>query len=835
MILKVKNRKVVNEIARTTYKADKKRNYLTVSAIFLTTFLITIVLAVGVSYWNTISERHIRMEGMDYDIELSEPREDQVEKIRSMDQVKYAGVAVKCAILEKYQEKSLDKTRLYWLDETCWKKQTVPALEGFEGEYPQKENEIMLGKNTLNAMGIENPETGMKLALSYFTLEEGSDETCLEKEFILSGWYTDYSRTTKGYISKAFFEESGVKQTDFTQGLLKISLKNPLYSEADIGKIREEIDLRNKQYISADFDTLFHFLIMAAGLSVLLIMIFASGYLIIYNTMYISISKDIRYYGQLKTIGMTSVQLKRMIFRQAVWNSLAGIPLGLIAAVVISKRVIPRLLHIANPTFSAGDVVSANIGIFFLGGCFAFFTNLVSCGKPAKMAGDCSPVEAIRYTAGSGRRKNHNREGGGIYSMTMQNMLRDKKQTAVIFASFVIVVSIFMAINILIRANDAERILNEAYSYDLRFKNETTIEDDRRQLITEDKISQIKDMEGVKSVRKVNSEEVIIPYQEEVYGEYFKELYQSRYSPGNYQEDMALYQEEPENGLFAPRFISVDEKGFEFLNKHLGNVLDQKAFEQGKIAVALKYFSEGDHNMTGKTVRFYFQDEEGERKEHTIRIGAVASGECNPAYFAGGVVPDLIVSEAYAKKLRGELFTELICVEYEKAYSRETEQKVKDVFANDQEISYESKLERYSEMKNTETQVKVLGSSAGFIIAVLAVLNYLNTMAASIQNRSREFAALESIGMTTKQIKKMLRAEGIGYAAVSLLLSLVIGLPVSYIVFDAAAVYSVSFSIPWMRNFALFGIVTVICAAAPVVLYQKTQDRSIVERLRDCV
>ena len=159
---------------------------------------------------------------------------------------------------------------------------------------------------------------------------------------------------------------------------------------------------------------------------------------------------------------------------------------------------------------------------------------------------------------------------------------------------------------------------------------------------------------------------------------------------------------------------------------------------------------------------------------------------------------------------------------------------MKDVFANDQEISYESKLERYSEMKNTETQVKVLGSSAGFIIAVLAVLNYLNTMAASIQNRSREFAALESIGMTTKQIKKMLRAEGIGYAAVSLLLSLVIGLPVSYIVFDAAAVYSVSFSIPWMRNFALFGVVTVICAAAPVVLYQKTQDRSIVERLRNC-
>lgn len=123
-MLKVQNKKIIDEIAGRTYKANKKRNFLTVFAILLTTFLITIILAVGMSYWNTISERQIRMQGMDYDIELSEPREDQVEKIRSMDKVKYAGIAVKCAILEQYQEKLLDKTRLYWIrqDSTGWTK-----------------------------------------------------------------------------------------------------------------------------------------------------------------------------------------------------------------------------------------------------------------------------------------------------------------------------------------------------------------------------------------------------------------------------------------------------------------------------------------------------------------------------------------------------------------------------------------------------------------------------------------------------------------------------------------------------------------------------------------
>ena len=833
-MLKVQNKKVIDEIAGQTYKANKKRNFLTVFAILLTTFLIVIILAVGVSYWDTISERQIRMQGMDYDIELSEPREDQVEKIRSMDKVKYAGIAVKCAILEQYQEKLLDKTRLYWLDKICWEKQTVPALESTTGNYPENENEIMLGSNTLKAMGIQDPEIGMRIPVTYFTLEEGSDEKRLEKEFILSGWYTDYNGVTRGYVSKDFFEETGVKQTDFTQGSLKISLKNPLYSEKGITKMQEEIVLDRNQYLSADYDTISHFLMMAAGLAVLLVMIFISGYLFIYNTMYISISKDIRYYGQLKTVGMTSVQLKRMIYQQAVWNAMAGIPFGLLLAAAVAKIVIPPLLHIVNPEIAAGDVVSVKIWVFLLGGCFAFLTNLMSCKKPAKIAGDCSPVEAIRYTVGSGKRKNRRRESGGIYSMAVQNMFRDKKQAVIIFTSFVIAISIFMVVNMIIRENDAERILNEVYSYDIQFKNETTLDDNRQQLISADKISRVEAIEGVKTVSKVTSEEVIVPYQEEVYGDYFKELYQSRYSPGNYEEDMELYRQKPEHGYFAPRFISVDEKGFEILNEGLGNILDQDDFEQGKIAVASKYFTEGDNGMTGKTVRFYFPDEAGEKKEHTIRIAAVGDGYINPANFSGGSVPDLIVSEKYAEEIRGELFTELINVEYEEAYAKETEEKVRDVFKDDKKISYESKLERYTEMKNTETQVTVLGNSAGFIIAVLAVLNYLNTIAASVQNRSREFAALESIGMTAGQIRKMLRTEGIGYAVVSIFLSFITGLPVSYIVFDMTAAYRISFTVPWIRNLILLGIVLILCMTAPMLIYQRTQGQSIIERLRSC-
>lgn len=54
-MLKVNNKKVIQDLAKTTYKANKKRNLLTIVAIFLTTFLLCTVISVGLSYWDTVS------------------------------------------------------------------------------------------------------------------------------------------------------------------------------------------------------------------------------------------------------------------------------------------------------------------------------------------------------------------------------------------------------------------------------------------------------------------------------------------------------------------------------------------------------------------------------------------------------------------------------------------------------------------------------------------------------------------------------------------------------------------------------------------------------------
>ena len=180
-----------------------------------------------------------------------------------------------------------------------------------------------------------------------------------------------------------------------------------------------------------------------------------------------------------------------------------------------------------------------------------------------------------------------------VWQMARQNMFRDKKQAAVIFLSFIIALSIFVTVNALVRGNEAGRILEETMHYDMEFKNETTLDEDKRQWITEEKIERLKNIPGVKEVRKVTSTAAVVPYQEETYGEYLKEIYKTRYSPGNYEEDMEQYKSDPSWYMFQSRLIGVDEEGFALLNEKLGNVLDEEAFLKGEIAVSPNFFLEG--------------------------------------------------------------------------------------------------------------------------------------------------------------------------------------------------------------------------------------------------
>ena len=75
-------------------------------------------------------------------------------------------------------------------------------------------------------------------------------------------------------------------------------------------------------------------------------------------------------------------------------------------------------------------------------------------------------------------------------------------------------------------------------------------------------------------------------------------------------------------------------------------------------------------------------------------------------------------------------------------------------------------------------------------------MNYINTVSGNIQSRQIEFAIMESVGMTDRQVKRMLVREGILFAAASLLLTATAGMAVTYMVYQSMNYIGVPFAVP---------------------------------------
>jgi putative ABC transport system permease protein len=526
---------------------------------------------------------------------------------------------------------------------------------------------------------------------------------------------------------------------------------------------------------------------------------------------------------------MTAKQLKGIITRTTIINSAIGTPMGLLFGIGITIGFIPQILLVMDSGLSSNEVSAVPIWAYLIAAVFSFVTNLLSSVKPGKIVAECPPIEAIKYRGKMTANKIKKSERGGLLTMAYRNIWRDKKQAMIILISFVIMGTLFFISNVVIKGNDAKTILNTISENDLEVSNMTTL-DENLPLITDKLIGKLTAIDGIKSIGLVSSAEAIVPYQEEIFGEFYRNLYSSRWTPGgDYQEAIEAYKKDPQLYTFTTRFVGIDHTEFLKLNAKLGNTLNESDFKSGKIAVIDNFFGIEMGDVMGKSVNFQIPSGLDPKAQQSISIAAVADG---PAYFSGGYTPVINVSLEYAQTLIEQPHLEGINIVYDQPFSEHTEKQINDILAPEKRLSTESKLSRYKEMAPTEQQVKILGGSLAFLIAFLALLNYFSMAAASVQERLKEFAMLESIGMTQNQLKKMLAVEGVSYALLSIAISTIIGIPLSFLVFQSIKVYDIAYAIPWITIVLLYLVITLLCISIPVALFRRSQKDCLMERLR---
>ena len=538
---------IVKKLARRSFQHERQRNLFAIVALALTSFMITATFSIGFSYFETYQMQQTRLMGTTADVGITNVTEDQLVEIAKSSLVLDVGIQQRLGSVDTEQLQSA-RLGMVWIDDTEWETHRLPTISGVVGNYPSSKNEVMLPTWVLGQMGISDPQIGMEIALSY---QIGNSYDYITDTFSLSGYYTDYISTRTNnrgyvYVSAAFKDSLNVSLDNSVTALLRFQGNDDVDKNCE--RLQRKIAFTEKQAFEIVP------LGQANGSSVILAVIILavfisfSGYLLIYNILYISVTKDVQSYGRLKTIGTTKKQIKKIIYKQATKISCIGIPIGLLLGAVVSFGVVPYFLNMMYSTNSdVGTKVSFSPLIFIGAAIFTFITAMIASMKPAKIAGGVSPIAALRYTAASTKTSIKNCGKMKLSRMAWNNVFRNVKSTTLVFVSLFFGLSLFLVVTGLLHGLSPENYVSQwgvsdfAITYSIHEKED---------LISSEMISEISQLDGIDFSDPAKLE----TYQQNFFG-----------------------------GVFG-----IDSAYLEEINKTLNLPVDTSAFEQGKVVLLSK-------------------------------------------------------------------------------------------------------------------------------------------------------------------------------------------------------------------------------------------------------
>lgn len=738
---------------------------------------------------------------------------------------------------------------MQYYDNTEWEKHYKEAISNINGSYPKKENEIMLSEDALSQLGIEKPKLDMEIPLSYVSKDGEQKDT-----FTLSGWFRSYTGTGMAFLSESYCQEHGY--TLQNSGVLSISLDNPKDNFYDI---QDDITLNENQTFQGSVSTSSSNGSVYAMIILLVFFIIDSGYLLIYNVLYISISRDTRFYGLIKTLGTTEKQIKTLVKRQAVTFACIGIPIGVILAGALSFGIVPIILE--NAFDSGKSIIDAEMffhpSIFILSIIFSALTVWISCNAPAKAASKISPIEALRYQnfASTKTKIRSSTNGGKLHVMAYHNVFRDKKRAFLVFMSLFMGITMILGVNGIIGSMKVENFIDKYMDYnfeytDIQFEQPEQPNKEVSQF-DEQFVEQIKQIDGVKKVDIQKTVWAGIDFDEVALEGFMKIRYEdSRYKTEgqSYQEMVADLKEYANAGDYGCYITTLDDKALEEYNaKHPNTSIDIEAFNRGETAIAGMdtEYNAPNTALVGKTLcltadssddkatdfliddSFYFEDYENNLSEGIGRRKDIH------------IVPEIIyVSEAGMERLTKTPIISAIGVDIKDMNQVEqidSELQALNGTLTKQEWSYKSPIGMMEEYNQVTYSMNLMGNGAAVLLIVIGLINFINVMLTGVVARKNEFAVMESIGTSKKQIQKILTLEGGIYALVTTVLIMTLGNAFLLLVADAVphmADYA-KFEYPFALVICLIFAIFIICLSVPAIVYRAVSKETVIERLHD--
>lgn len=764
--------KMTTRVAFDNMKYHKSKNILTGIAIILTTLLLFVVPTVGKgmidAQFAAVNKAYPTWHALYRNVD-----EDTVKKLAVHGDIKTYGlrsdvgeIAVEDAVVS-----------MMYMDEEGMK---LSKVELSEGVMPDKEDEIVVSEGILELLGQKDAQIGDTINVPYQISRDGGLDYTQEKEFTICGLFAD-SKVSKergiyvSLISKAFLKsELPGNEADY-RFLFQVETLDNSRTDQIENKIKEiagqfgisEGDMNiNEEYLAANYVDP----VMLPSVIAIMLIIMAAGIITIYSIYYVSMNQRVQEFGRLKAIGATKRQVKQIVLREGLCVAVFAIPIGLVIGTIVSKMVLLKLIgfsdkenvlmKIVEEVLKNGEVHLFHWWICLLAVVVTVCTVYLSLLRPMRIAAKVSEVEAMRYQ-GDDKKYRSSRKGYDyltIGRLTRRNLAGNKKKSAVTIVSMAITGIFLMVIaTVLSCANPTESADSSIVGqYEISPVTESGNKEhpelewsevQKNNPLNEELKKQIESLDGVKRVDTFTCINVTCDVFDEP---------------------------EPINGI-PEDYAKELEKGIV-----KGKVTYEELKSGDKVVVDGALLHWYPNLKVGDKLKLTVHDADRtyEKEVEIAAIGEYGSGLTNYNY--------LIMAKEAADKLCSNNAAYYFHVIADKNYDKGLEASLNELIDESGRIEMRTWQEQYEQWDSALALTRTGCYVFLGILAVISVMNLINTMINSVYVRKKELGMLQAIGMSDRQLTKMLQLEGLFYTAGTLILSVGVGSLVGYPVFRYA-------------------------------------------------
>jgi len=749
---------ITKKLAKESLKSEKRRNFMIIIAISLAAFLMSMCGTLFFAFQE--SQNNMATFQASYD----NLTEDKIEKLRHQPEIEMVASLYNLGEIKMPEGYSLYLA--YMDDAACYIARNQFTLK--DGTMPSKENEIAVDREMVNKY-FSNTAIGDKIS---FQINGKS------QDFVISG-ITESSTESQGnyscYISKSFVENSSNYNPAKYQSYVCFADADSTSKEI----LKERIASIGKE-IGADYSLSFLFFRENMGLSFENILTFVSlsvlvlfaGITVIQSIFRISINEKIRNFGQLRTLGTTALQIKKMINYESRYLSWLGIPPGIVLGAIVGTVL-------GSNEFSSG-FSSINIPFVMIGvSIICTLMVKLSVRKPLKIAATTSPIEAVRYIAYRNapmQSRKHNKKISPC-SLALLNLWRDKKKTAstllsLIFGGLLLFISASAAVS-----NTPEQFVREKFfvnggSFRIYLSEESVGKNETDNPLNESLKEELLNTKGIQK---------IIPLRDSVG--------MCHYSiNGNVTEGMCdIISDQSTEGNFS------------FVEQHL--IDGQMPKNQFEVLLTDGYMELGV--TKGTPIKITNSGEE---------IECIVSGFFDKSFVGtengtDAIDPaNLIITQELAQQLfpNTENFAYSWEIITDKTYNDEIESAIQQKITSKEKglsiCSYNDVVEYMESSMNL-----LFGSlqMLSLLILLFGIINLINMTLSNHQARKQEISTLRTVGLSLKQLYHSLITEGLLYVLVSFGIVLLVGIPIAIPVSKAVGILfgmpNLSYQFPTMQ------------------------------------